>query len=580
MALRCPICWEDMTSPTITPCGHNFCQTCIRAALEVKKECPVCRVFISCHRKLREDPTFYEALHQGAESQDSRMLLAESTSQLAMTWACVTCTLENADALSRCAACNSRRPSEHVSRPQEPEQRFAIVSAQPRKTRRRSDREDDSDEVPREDDSDEVAQAAEAAAAVPQATSGANDNFDFCSICGRGGLLVCCDVCPHAYHAACLGSNAPPEDEDEESTWWCPPCKRVSTTTKKQRLVATNGKGCAGTGPALASTAATSPHAQPLQPGVRVWAKYLASDPAMRRRYGPTRWYMGTIHASNADGTDAVAYDDGDFEASVLPKYIRHSPQAIQDASGTGEGLAAMVAEADRREPAGGGGSGGEGGSAWPLRMAKTSARHGSLGFASKSQGDGHGDEINGMVGGCREDNDEPPDGEPWPLVRSLLGSNSGYMNVRYNPLPRAKKQPYQAVREDGKSLGMFRTAEEAAEALSRWLGYKVAKEKARCVDIELAARQTRKRMTPDEALQIAQREGLTLLKSTRDEGRTTPYRGVYKLKGDHPRSFFAKFWYNGKKHSLGCFFTAEEAALEVARGLVEAKRLNGNALA
>ena len=124
---------------------------------------------------------------------------------------------------------------------------------------------------------------------------------------------------------------------------------RVSVFPRQQR----------STGPALASTAATSPHAQPLQPGVRVWAKYLASDPAMRRRYGPTRWYMGTIHASNADGTYAVAYDDGDFEASVLPKYIRHSPQAIQDASGTGEGLAAMVAEADRREPAGGGGSGG-----------------------------------------------------------------------------------------------------------------------------------------------------------------------------------------------------------------------------
>ena len=120
--------------------------------------------------------------------------------------------------------------------------------------------------------------------------------------------------------------------------------------------------------------------------GVRVWAKYLASDPAMRRRYRPTRWYMGTIHASNADGTYAVAYDDGDFEASVLPKYIRHSPQAIQDASGTGEGLAAMVAEADRREPAGGGGSGGERfsmaaqdgedfGSAWQSRVREQKSR-------------------------------------------------------------------------------------------------------------------------------------------------------------------------------------------------------------
>ena len=50
-------------------------------------------------------------------------------------------------------------------------------------------------------------------------------NFDSCSVCGQGGLLICCDVCPQAYHAACLGANAPPEDEDDEAVWYCPPCK-------------------------------------------------------------------------------------------------------------------------------------------------------------------------------------------------------------------------------------------------------------------------------------------------------------------------------------------------------------------
>lgn len=59
----------------------------------------------------------------------------------------------------------------------------------------------------------------------------ADGNFDSCSICGQGGLLVCCDVCPQAYHAACLGSSAPPEDEDEESTWFCPPCKEQLAQT-------------------------------------------------------------------------------------------------------------------------------------------------------------------------------------------------------------------------------------------------------------------------------------------------------------------------------------------------------------
>ena len=25
-ALRCPICWDEMVAPTVTPCGHAFCE--------------------------------------------------------------------------------------------------------------------------------------------------------------------------------------------------------------------------------------------------------------------------------------------------------------------------------------------------------------------------------------------------------------------------------------------------------------------------------------------------------------------------------------------------------------------------
>jgi hypothetical protein len=306
----------------------------------------VCRVSISSHRKLREDSTFHEALQQGVETQESRMLLTDNTThELAGSWTCVTCTLENADALSRCAACHARRPSEHVCRSQEPERRFVVVSAPPRKKHKSTEREDDRVEV---------AQAtAEASASLPQATRSAHPlhvaedgNFDSCSICGHGGLLVCCDMCPHAYHAACLGSSAPHEDGDEDSTWLCPPCKRV--TTRQQRLT-TDGKRCTGSGSALARAAAHSPDAQPLRPGVKVKAKYLASDPAMRRRYGPGRWYEGTIHAVNADGTYSVAYDDGDHEEGVQRKYI----QLMTDASSAGKPRDPAAAEVGRRENAG-----------------------------------------------------------------------------------------------------------------------------------------------------------------------------------------------------------------------------------
>ena len=44
----------------------------------------------------------------------------------------------------------------------------------------------------------------------------------FSQVCGFDGLLLCCEACPQAYHAACLGEHAPPEDDD--SAWFCPPC--------------------------------------------------------------------------------------------------------------------------------------------------------------------------------------------------------------------------------------------------------------------------------------------------------------------------------------------------------------------
>ena len=49
-------------------------------------------------------------------------------------------------------------------------------------------------------------------------------NFDVCAVCGEGGSLICCEACPQAYHADCLGPDAPPEDEDDEAAWFCPPC--------------------------------------------------------------------------------------------------------------------------------------------------------------------------------------------------------------------------------------------------------------------------------------------------------------------------------------------------------------------
>ena len=39
----CPICFDELTDCSVTPCGHSFCLFCIRQWLETNANCPSCR---------------------------------------------------------------------------------------------------------------------------------------------------------------------------------------------------------------------------------------------------------------------------------------------------------------------------------------------------------------------------------------------------------------------------------------------------------------------------------------------------------------------------------------------------------
>ena len=69
--------------------------------------------------------------------------------------------------------------------------------------------------------------------------------------------------------------------------------------------------------------------------------------------------------------------------------------------------------------------------------------------------------------------------------------------------------------------------------------------------------------MTVEEALRQAEAEGLTLLRA--EGSHSTGYKGV-SLDSGKPRPYVAKAWRAGKQVYLGCFATAEEAALVLAR--------------
>eukprot|EP00964_Phaeocystis_antarctica_P027298 scaffold15386_cov57-Phaeocystis_antarctica.AAC.5 len=140
-------------------------------------------------------------------------------------------------------------------------------------------------------------------------------------------------------------------------------------------------------------------------------------------------------------------------------------------------------------------------------------------------------------------------------LTLRVAECKTGYFGVYYNS---SKPKPFQAkVRRGGKqvSLGCFATAEEAALCFARSPeGREVAERAA-------AAPPPSPSLTSEEARQQAQAEGLTL----RMADSTTGYFGVnHQL--DRTKPYQARVMRGGKKVFLGCFATAEEAALCVAR--------------
>ena len=140
-------------------------------------------------------------------------------------------------------------------------------------------------------------------------------------------------------------------------------------------------------------------------------------------------------------------------------------------------------------------------------------------------------------------------------LTLQKADNTAGYFGVS---LKAGWSKPYQAqVSRGGNTVGLgsFATAEEAALCVARSPEGQEAAKRA-------AAPPPASPLTSEEARQQAQAEGLTLLKAD----STTGYFGVSLSKPGQPKPYQAKVTRGGKDVHLGCFATAEEAALCVAR--------------
>ena len=135
----------------------------------------------------------------------------------------------------------------------------------------------------------------------------------------------------------------------------------------------------------------------------------------------------------------------------------------------------------------------------------------------------------------------------------------SGYRGVAFNSS--CKSKPYKVKgRRGGKTvhLGSYATAEEAA------LCYARTPEAQGAVAAAAAAPPKPPPLTAEEAVQQAEAEGLTLLRSERSN---SGYSGVHLgSSGNKSKPYQAKVRRGGKDVHLGYYTTAEEAALHMAR--------------
>ncbi|EOD05109.1 hypothetical protein EMIHUDRAFT_107338 [Emiliania huxleyi CCMP1516] len=136
-------------------------------------------------------------------------------------------------------------------------------------------------------------------------------------------------------------------------------------------------------------------------------------------------------------------------------------------------------------------------------------------------------------------------------IPANINTSTTGYKGVTFN----RREKKYEARGNGGKRLrlGYFDTAEEAATAYAR-------SEYGRADAAKLLQPRAAPTAAGAEAIRQAEREGLALATSS---GSNTGYKGVYFTpKQTGSKKYKLQVTVGGKQVSLGCFATAEEAAL------------------
>ncbi|XP_063752172.1 E3 ubiquitin-protein ligase TRIM39-like [Eleginops maclovinus] len=103
----CPICLEVFTEPVATPCGHNFCKTCISRNwdMNVPNQCPVCKELFLTRPKLRVNTLISQMAAQLRQTAQQKPTHSEPQPTRSEGITCDVCTGTKLKALKSCLVC-------------------------------------------------------------------------------------------------------------------------------------------------------------------------------------------------------------------------------------------------------------------------------------------------------------------------------------------------------------------------------------------------------------------------------------------------------------------------------------------
>ncbi|XP_039464410.1 E3 ubiquitin-protein ligase TRIM21-like [Oreochromis aureus] len=114
----CSICLDVFTDPVSTPCGHNFCKTCISQHWDMNQgcQCPMCKETFYTRPQLRVNTLFSEMVAQFRREAQQKASSSSSEQQAAKPGEvpCDVCTGTRLKALKSCLVCQTSYCQTHL----------------------------------------------------------------------------------------------------------------------------------------------------------------------------------------------------------------------------------------------------------------------------------------------------------------------------------------------------------------------------------------------------------------------------------------------------------------------------------